>query len=545
MRDIVFAKPYLLLLLVSYFLQSQSQFQSGTSQYDQLLETNIGLLNEELQSHPDVELTFYPERALPDNNQYRFDFPLSENYRLNIIMDPCKGQQPDCCMNVFGTNEYPKLKIDGQEVERVNRKIVLANDSDILANFELVYEDGSMVPTDAMRGADDEYVIDYDCDMLQKPYSRCRGKNYAHRRSDLRPPCLDNNQTIDVMKGCQNSDGEHFDHCVQVAYTQNAFIGVCDGEFADDDHCGTFLEIHQKEGSMETNGNEFFKIAEVKLDTRDVSGYYTTTLNLTWDNDPNKILCTYIENFIRVGSIVFVNRAGSPTCCCPKPFKDVSRVGSYACPIGASGRGPYAAEYKTLAEEVATETDKLLYPFCPTDLNASYDSILCSAYDRYDKIHYTRPCAPVYQSIAGDTDSHTSIDLDGLEYADVCPYFSNCALTTEQDPNTGGGKCKKEDWLYTFIGSVGRVTAIDSSVDPRIISVTFNDGRTSYDFREDLLKLEPGMSMYEVWWVVRTPSEFVVQKRKGFNVTSPQCTFDYVNNRYFPYAILENGVPKL
>ena len=39
-------------------------------------------------------------------------------------------------------------------------------------------------------------------------------------------------------------------------------------------------------------------------------------------------------------------------------------------------------------------------------------------------------------------------------------------------------------------------------------------------------------------WVVRSPTSRVVQKRKGFNITSPQCTFDKKNNRYFPWAEL-------
>ena len=38
--------------------------------------------------------------------------------------------------------------------------------------------------------------------------------------------------------------------------------------------------------------------------------------------------------------------------------------------------------------------------------------------------------------------------------------------------------------------------------------------------------------------MVRSPTSRVVQKRKGFNITSPQCTFDKKNNRYFPWAEL-------
>ena len=36
-----------------------------------------------------------------------------------------------------------------------------------------------------------------------------------------------------------------------------------------------------------------------------------------------------------------------------------------------------------------------------------------------------------------------------------------------------------------------------------------------------------------------------LQKKKGFNITEPICTFDSVNNRYYPYAMLdENDLPR-
>merc|ERR1719197_2071355 len=138
-------------------------------------------------------------------------------------------------MNVFGTGEYPKLKLAGLEKERVNPKIVIGNESDIFANYDLVYEDGSSVLISDSRGADDEYIIDYECDAKSVPYARCIGKNFAHRRSLDRPACLDYNQTIDVMKGCRYPNGERRDYCVQVAYSHNAFIGMCGGEFEEDE----------------------------------------------------------------------------------------------------------------------------------------------------------------------------------------------------------------------------------------------------------------------------------------------------------------------
>lgn len=35
--------------------------------------------------------------------QYSFDYPLPEDYRISILMDPCRYLAFNCCINVFGT----------------------------------------------------------------------------------------------------------------------------------------------------------------------------------------------------------------------------------------------------------------------------------------------------------------------------------------------------------------------------------------------------------------------------------------------------------
>lgn len=526
---------------ILWIVKIDSQYSEDSPQYLELRNASLAVLKQSIREHPDVVLDFYPERAQVYSDDFRFSFPQVEDFRINMLVDPCRGRDdPACCLNVFGTAEYPKLKMDGLEPERENPKNVIANDSDIQANYDLVFEDGSLVPVSSTRGADDELIIDYDCDDIAVPYARCRGKNFAHRRADYRPACLDNNQTVDVMAGCQTPEGEHRDYCVALAYTQNAYIPLCGGDYEDESHCGTFLEIHQVQGTDITEENT--KIAEVEITTKAISGYYTTTLPLTWMGDSNKVLCTYIEPYIRIGSSVFITRAGgTPTCCCPRPFKDSSRIGSFQCPISATGRGPFAAFYKTLKEEVETEPATLEFPRCHSGLNEG-DQMMCGEFDAANSLFFTKACPDVYTNGTG---LYTSSLMDGVEYVSPCPYFSSCAVTEEIEPTSGDGKCKGEDSRFTFIGRVGRVVAIYANLDPIQYDVTFNDGRTSYRFTADMIKLEPGKSMYEIWWVVRTPNEFVVQKRKGFNVSSPQCTFDVTNDRYFPYAVLDsNGIPQ-
>jgi len=119
----------------------------------------------------------------------------------------------------------------------------------------------------------------------------------------------------------------------------------------------------------------------------------------------------------------------------------------------------------------------------------------CSVYDKDNMRHFTRECSPIYQRDSSKIRSWTSADLDGIEYDGKCPYYESCTLTLD------AGKCKYEDLRFTFEGYVGRVVNYDTSQNPPIVSVTFNDGRTSYDFEEGMVKLER-KSMYGIVKVV-------------------------------------------
>jgi len=433
---------------------------------------------------------------------------------------------------VYGVPEYPVMKVSGHTQERTINYPVLGNETEVQINFVLSYEDGEKIPVPAQRLPDDYELHDTKCQSVGVPFGYCAGKNYALKKSPLVPACLDNNQSLNALDSCSTPDGQIKPYCVAIAYSQNAFIGQCvDNK---DSHCGTFLEVHMIEGTPYTSQDDV--VTDVRIETREVSGYYSTVLPLNWMGNPNKVLCAYTESFIRVGSIVYI-KPGVPVCCCVKPFKPASRVGSIQCPSGAAGGGAFGTRVKSLAQTLTVDRLFTSYPYCPNDLTSDVDLMMCSVYERLDMRHYIRPCTVVAQADPNQFRSWTSIDLDGKEYDGLCPYFNSCALTLDD------GKCKGEDLVYTFMGRVGRVSFVDDiSLIPKV-RVTFNDGRTSYLFIKDQVVKEFSLSMYEVWWVLRTKSEFVVQKRKGFNVTSPKCTFDFVNNRYFPYTILNNGVP--
>ena len=63
------------------------------------------------------------------------------------------------------------------------------------------------------------------------------------------PNCTDNNQTVYANSTCQDVNGKYSDHCVQLGYSQTALAVMCGGEFSDNEHCGTFFEVHMPNGS--------------------------------------------------------------------------------------------------------------------------------------------------------------------------------------------------------------------------------------------------------------------------------------------------------
>lgn len=451
----------------------------------------------EVQTHPDVKLNFYHDSQFIYSNNYTFEFPIPEDYRLNIIFDPCRGNRFNCCLNVFGTPEYPKLISSDLEAERAITIPVIAEEGEVAFNYNLIYDDWSTVPSNNIRTPDDYAYLNTYCISNGVPESFCKGKNFAYGVSLLQPACIDHNSTINGLGSCYNISGYLFPYCVQVAYTQTAFIPQCHPDFnirGDTTHCGTYLEVHQIHGTPYSEENTI--ISEVYIENRNVSGYYTTTLPVTYRGDPKKVMCAYDESFFRVGSVVFVT-AEAPVCCCPTNYNPLTRLGSFFCPRSAQGNGPFAAQYTKLTDRITRDTLIEEYPYCHSDLDEP-DRMMCSVYDPFDRAYYTTDCPPVSQKVVVDSNNVTNFlpntfgsdQLLGTEYGDVCPYFDNCAQTYDN------GKCKLEDFVFSFHGLIGVVTAIDRDNPIPIIDVTFNSGRSSYKFLQTHLKLEEHTSMY-------------------------------------------------
>lgn len=440
----------------------------------------------QIKTHPDVNLIFNPSAAYPDKSYYIYDFPTTTDFRLGLLVDPCRNNNYNCCMEVFGTAEYPALLDSKLQQERVFKYKVIASDTEVSKNYYIVDEDGNSIATSYERSADDFKLLDTTCISLNNPHSYCQGRNYAYQRSPLRPACMDNNYTLDVLAGCYYPNGTYSQYCVQVAYSANTYIPYCG---IADEHCGTFLEIHMAHGTPYTSETDI--ISSVQLTETNRTGYFTTVLPLTWMNNQSKVLCTYSESVFRVGSLVYIQNT-APVCCCAPPFDSTTRKGSFQCPVGATGVGAFAYRSQTLADILSVDSLMQAYPFCSIDLTADHDLMMCAQIDITNRRSYTRGCYNVTKEVftKGATRIYGSNDLENL-YEGQCPYYDSCGLTLDS------GKCHGNDLKFTFIGRVGLVTAVDDTATIPTVTVSFNNNRTSYVFRQQHVMLETqSKSMY-------------------------------------------------
>jgi hypothetical protein len=567
------------LLLLSLLLLSRpalGQFRVGTGSYEQMSEDGLLALTEELHSHSDVKANFYPEKLFQNIDVYRMSIPLSQDYTVGIMVNPCGdySQLPyDCCVNKFGDGEYGLLtdeivaayglKYPAFREGRSDTPMRAGEDA-VFETINLINDRGAAMTLETSRRADDELIVANECLGRINPYPYCMGVRLRKKKYFQMAACTDNNETVNALDSCFDIEGEAHPNCMQVSYTQSAFLHVCGGEFADNDHCGTFLEVHRLSGSP------FFPedtvLSSRKIETVETSGMMTTTVPLTVLEDTKRILCEFREAVVRVGVMVLI-KENAPVCCCPSVYSTLNRKGRKVCPNkpGTAG-GPFADSFDSLEEKLLQDSIQGEYPFCP-QMDENEDLMLCSrdtdsgffsmdAWSEKDgkfktgqSRFYATECEPLTRG-NGTDDKWTSSDLsEGGEYSDVCPYFDSCGLSesTLATLSPGESLCKNSEEAYRFAGYIGKIVEVPKNLaDPDgIYKVSFNDGRTSYGFVLASLEMQEPDFNYELWYVQRTPYDLVIQQRKPFKVVGPKCTYDFVNSRYFPFAMLDDDMNPL
>jgi hypothetical protein len=537
------------LLLCLFSTPTAAQYNEGSPQYEQSLSQESDSLLHHLETHRDVS------DETKEYLQYRISYP-TEDYSISILINPCGANNThgredesvlgyDCCIDRFGQGEYAfQLGTRNRFSNGYSNGIPLSRDEP-LHNIDLVDEFGESLDFKYSRRADDIVYIDEVCTGLREPHKACISDRFAAATSSFFPPCWDHNETVDASLNCFTTTGKRQRTCMQVAYSQNAYIHVCGGDFANDDQCGTFLEIHKANGTPYYD--EDTVLSDIKIVTPVTNGMHTTTLPLTYKGDLKRILCSYEETTIQVGSMVQVT-SNAPSCCCPQllsPNRD-SKLGAFFCPKRKGTRhGPFAPSFLTLEEKFADESTQQSFPWCLPPDKPENDSILCTqerafAEDipLFEPARYiSRPCMPLIK----EDNAYSSDDLTG-SYSSLCPLgsaFEGCGMA----PSTPTESCNGKDHRFTFQDEIGKVVHIPSTQYDKY-GITFNDGRSMYWFAKDELRLLKPHGNYEVWFVQRNRFEKIVQKKKVFKVVWPRCTFDSVNSRYFPYAQLnDSGVP--
>jgi hypothetical protein len=505
------------LLLQSRLCHGQ-QTSATAAKFAEELAAREAELTEELEDGKYVSAKFHPEHSYANTNNYTFAFPRASDYSIGLLIDPCKGNKYDCCVRAYGAPEYPMLLDPDTTRERVVPKLVHAPPGQILSKVNIIDQDGIAISAMNSRFADDEVVVDSACVQNNVPYTACVDFMQRQQRSRLVPPCMDNNETVSGTASCYDSSGNASSHCMAVALSQTALSVVCGGKLAEDPHCGTFLEVHL------AAPNEYMSVeavlAERRITTRNITGYITSTISTTWQGNASRVLCAYELDDRLVGSMVLVT-ADAPRCCMPALFNQATMQGAFMCPVfSKQGAGPFAAAPTTVAQRLAFEKAVKQYPYCPytePDEDVCMESVWSAEWGR----HYTRKCA----------------DTSG-SYPAQCPYFSTMGMPAYDALNRTYADCSGSDEAFSFVGRVGRVVSVPEDLVRGQFGVTFNDGRTTYYFRDEHLVLELDYN-YELWWVQRTRSKFIVQKRKPFTVTEPRCTFDTVNNQYYPFAVID------
>ena len=332
---------------------------------------------------------------------YRIAYPHPEDFVIEMMVNPCGVNDTtldvdhtfplgyDCCMHRFGRGEFGFMKHlpnnddgRGQEDEALSQmeifeKRILAGPDEVLHNQVVVDEHGVEIPYEHSRRADDHTMIDESCIGLRDPHTSCLQSRLRAFSSPYVPACWDHNQTVDATASCYTPHGSKKPHCMQVAFAQNAFIYLCGKDYltTSDPECGTFIEIHRSNGSPYDSENTM--ISERRLTTDATNGMVTTTIDLTYKDNDNRILCAYNETKIRIGTMVKVTD-NSPQCCCPPTYNRITKHGSFFCPRKKGvDSGPFTGKLDTIEEQLENDKDLLRYPFChKTEENE--DVLMCS-----------------------------------------------------------------------------------------------------------------------------------------------------------------------
>jgi hypothetical protein len=203
---------------------------------------------------------------------------LTPEVSVLILINPCAQYDAGCCAGTYGAMEYfPDY--DGAAEFQTDRMCPFQG---LSYPIECVIDrNGENVPYGNLRISDYENYFHADCKGDQDPFPECIGKQIARTRNELNPPCWDYNDTIDSrFSTCRQADGTEKNYCLEFAFSTNAFVMECRGDYESDLTCGTYVELHRTDERVE---NEELYFAQTKIEQGIYSGLndISTGIDLT------------------------------------------------------------------------------------------------------------------------------------------------------------------------------------------------------------------------------------------------------------------------
>lgn len=202
---------------------------------------------------------------------------------------------------------------------------------------------------------------------------------------------------------------------------------------------------------------------------------------------------------------------------------------SYYCLVDENNN-TLSKEQSRLADETITFNAECVgyndpKPYCVgKQYMRKRSTIFPQCWDRNDTVIGTQTCRD-----PEDNSSHSYC----MEIAyKQTGYIVECNNEFKNDPHCGTyieiHKNNKEN-KYEILSDIKLKGGFHSGYHDSYISLLYKGNTTRV-----LCKGE-----YELWWVQRTRSNFIIERTKVFNVTKPECDWDYINNRYYIYATVK------
>lgn len=156
-------------------------------------------------------------------NQYITQFPEVDSkgkadFKMQIIFDPCQGEDVDCCDGIYAEPEYKEVVADNSEVPRRGDGTVMPAAASRLADSEVVYDQSCDIDDEdnVFRHIDEptdfsfveENDLPFEADESKAPPkvgsdgSFCVGLNAAVRPFSQVPRCWDRNTTSELPAVC-------------------------------------------------------------------------------------------------------------------------------------------------------------------------------------------------------------------------------------------------------------------------------------------------------------------------------------------------------